>query len=88
MPTLLPSPSRWLQPADNMLCGQCRLHKLQAKHAQRQEVAQRAQRAAAEEVAWDDDAPSPELSTPLALRQPFWLPVLFMWGRKLLCILA
>lgn len=34
------------------------LHKLQVKHAQRQEVAQRAQRAAAEELAWDDEEPS------------------------------
>lgn len=37
------------------------------KHAQRQEVAQRAQRAAAEELAWDDEEPSAQPSEPTQL---------------------
>lgn len=53
-----------------------RLHKLQAKHAQRQGVAQRA-RATAEEVAWDDEdssVPGPA-SAPLALRVADFRPL-------------
>ena len=55
----------WTKGGENVLTvAMCRLHKLQVKHAQRQEVAQRAQRATTEELAWDDDdAPFP--SAPL-----------------------
>ena len=35
-----------------------RLHKLEAKHAQRQQLAARASRASMEDIAWDDDEAS------------------------------
>ena len=33
----------------------CRLHKLEAKHAQRQQLAARASRASMEDISWDDE---------------------------------
>ncbi len=70
-----------------------RLHKLQQKHEQRVAVAQRAQAATEDEVAWDDDlrVPSPAASpvqpARIGLPSPPKVPNVFQPHLKLTYIL-